>query len=75
MSHWENINVISCVDSSGGPLSVIEQSRKDRLQSALEMNGQTDKPKRFVLGNGSRVEPLDTDRFLLVATDEVVSRV
>lgn len=72
---WENSKVIPCVDRSGDPLSVIEQSRKDRVTATLRMNGHADKAKRYVLGNGTLVEPLDRQRFVLPATDEIVTRI
>jgi hypothetical protein len=71
MSDWKNINVISCVGGSGEKLSIIEQARADRTRAALT---REEPSRRYVLGNGFEVEALDTDRFLLPDTREIVRR-
>lgn len=73
MSDWKNVGVISCVAGSGEELSVIKQSRAERTGATLAMeSGTTD---RYVLGNGAEVEPLDTQRFVLLDTREIVTRI
>jgi len=74
MEDWETTRVIPCVNRSGEPLSVIEQSRADRVRESLLMDGQDDNARRYVLGNGTRVKPLDRDRFVLADTEEVIAR-
>lgn len=75
MSDWKNISVISCVGGSGEELSVIRQSRAERTNATLAMSAQDDATDRYVLGNGAKVEPLDTERFVLLDTREIVTRV
>lgn len=74
MCDWTNIRVIPCVNRSGEPLSVIEQSRAERVRQALLMDEQDAKARRYVLGNGTQVKPLDRDRFVLADTEEVIAR-
>jgi len=74
MDDWKNIRVIPCVDRSGEPLSVIEQSRADRVRQKLQMNGQEATARRYVLGNGAQVRPLDRDRFVLPDSEEIIAR-
>ncbi|WP_019954098.1 hypothetical protein [Yoonia vestfoldensis] len=75
MSDWKNISVISCVGGSGEELSVIKQSRTGRTSATLAMDSQDGTTDRYVLGNGAEVEPLDTNRFVLLDTREIVTRV
>lgn len=74
MSDWKNIRVIPCVNRSGEPLSVIEQSRAALVLQSLLMDEGDAKAHRFVLGNGMRVTPLDRERFVLAETEEVIAR-
>jgi|GEM_PF-4124417 len=74
MSDWKNIRVIPCVNGSGEPLTVIEQSRAERVRKTLLMNEQDAIARRYVLGNGARVTPLDQNRFVLENTQEVIAR-
>ncbi|MBR2573821.1 MAG: hypothetical protein IKE14_05790 [Loktanella sp.] len=75
MSDWKNISVISCVGRSGEALSVIKQSRDDRTSATLAMDRRHKTIDRYVLGNGAEVEPLDPDRFVLLDSREIVTRV
>lgn len=75
MSDWKNINVISCVGRSGEELSVIRQSRADRTSATLALESRDDTADRYVLGNGAEVEPLDAERFVLLDTREIVTRI
>jgi hypothetical protein len=75
MSDWKNISVISCVGGSGEELSIIKQSRAERTNATLAMAQHDSTTDRYVLGNGAEVEPLDTDRFVLLDTREIVTRV
>lgn len=75
MSDWKNIGVISCVAGSGEEMSVIRQSRADRTSATLAMDPNDETAERYVLGNGAEVEPLDRDRFVLLDTREIVTRI
>lgn len=75
MCDWKNISVISCVGRSGEELSVIKQSRAETTSASLAMTSQHKTIDRYVLGNGAEVEPLDPDRFVLLDTREIVTRV
>ena len=55
-------------------MTVIEQSRAERVQQTLLMNERDSKARRYVLGNGRCVQPLDQDRFVLADTEEVIAR-
>ncbi|MDD7972781.1 hypothetical protein [Roseinatronobacter alkalisoli] len=74
MSDWENTSVIPCVGRSGERLTVIEQCRADRARQTLFMSEQDAQARRYVLGNGSQVEPLDRNRFVLPDTREIITR-
>lgn len=74
MENWKNTATISCVSRSGEPLTVIEQSRVDRIKLALNHSETVALKRRFVLGNGAKVQPIDAKRFVLIGTHEVVQR-
>lgn len=74
MTEWTNTRVIPCVNPSGELLTVIEQSRADRVRQTLLMDEQDGKARRYVLGNGKHVKPLDRERFVLTDTEEVIAR-
>ncbi|WP_322889668.1 MULTISPECIES: hypothetical protein [unclassified Yoonia] len=52
---------------------MIKQSRADRTGATLAMPSET--TDRYVLGNGAEVEPLDPQRFVLLDTREIVTRI
>ncbi|MFN3661875.1 hypothetical protein [Yoonia sp.] len=75
MDNWKNTSVILCVDRSGEQLSVIEQSKVGRVKQTLSASSSSKPSRRFVLGNGAPVKSLDVDRFMLLDTKEVVTRI
>ncbi|MBQ2260027.1 MAG: hypothetical protein II336_01515 [Loktanella sp.] len=74
MDEWTNVSVILCADRSGAHLSVIEQWKKDQHRQKGSHVSFKPKSHRFVLGNGTKVKPLDENRFLLTKTQEVITR-
>ena len=74
METWKNTAIIACVNQTGEPLTVIEQCRVDRINRTLQQSDGSDRGRRFVLGNGARVDQIDARSFILSGSHEVLIR-
>ncbi len=86
MNGWRTTDVIPCVGSNGEKVTIIAQIRDlqgHQPSYGAGLDDPASKPVlasdrgpdlRYVLGNGLQVDPLDTERFLLPKTQEIVIR-
>lgn len=74
MEDWKNTSVIPCLDRTGKRITVIEQTQKNLAQTERLSDDGPGRKQRYVLGNGLHVRLLDTDRFELPGSHEIVCR-